>query len=117
MMLNSVLLPQPEWPTTHTNSPFSTPKLTSSKTTSSAAPLPCAGWRLARRSTYKKGSRVIPSSSVSGFVAHAPPRAGQQEIERHAHDANQQYGKDHGGQIEIVPLVPDVVADARAAHE
>ena len=54
MMFKMVDLPQPEWPITQANSPFSTPKVTFSKTVSSCELLRSPN-RLLRFSTYKNG--------------------------------------------------------------
>src|SRR6185369_2177975 len=75
-------------------------------------------------STIRAG--VAPRDALDGneFVGHALFRkrdhareARKDLVEQHADDADQENGDDDVGDREVVPLVPDEVADAGAADQ
>ena len=50
-------------------------------------------------------------------IGHQPLQLGHQLVEQHADHADEQDGRDDVSDGEVVPLVPDEVADARAADQ
>src|SRR5271156_5775012 len=159
-MLSTVVLPQPEWPITHANSPRWIDSHRFSNTATS--PPDGAGYRLAMASIemnlsviarrpcpargaarsdvpqmrdplLRAGSRfctaslsrrsapgtrkLIARSSCSFRECHHAGEAREDLIEQHPDKADQENGDDYIGDREIVPFVPDEVADAGAADE
>src|SRR5258706_7986486 len=106
--LRMVDLPQPEWPMMQTNSPRSMPKLTPSKT-ATALP-PGAGETFFRSWISRKDTGLFE-------VGDEFLQAADREIERHADYADREDREDHVGKVEVVPLVPDEIADAGAADQ
>src|SRR5437899_490345 len=112
-MLSTVVLPQPEWPMMQVNSPRAIDSHRSSNTV--VVPPPGAGKHF-----------VMPSMEMNLSVIEAPASlrerdhargARQDLVEDHADDADHQDRRDDVGDREIVPLVPDEIADAGAADE
>src|SRR5260221_6713035 len=100
-MLRIVVLPQPEWPITQTNSPRSIVKETCSKTARSPYDLPSS------RTSRKSGFDIR-----DGALQRA-----ESEVERHADNSDHEDRGDHVGEREAVPLVPHEVADAEVADQ
>src|SRR5262245_32732442 len=101
-MFNMVVLPQPECPIRHTNSPASTEKWMFSNT---VVPPPCPGKRLAMPSTLMRGSLIGERPSwVMGHASCALFRerneagqAGEDLVEQHADQADREdAGEDVG---------------------
>src|SRR5579872_4806964 len=109
-MLSTVVLPQPEWPITQANSPRSIDSQRFSNTTTSPPAAP--GYRLAMASIEMN----LPVTA-SFRERHHAGEARKNLIEQHTDKADQENGDDHVGDRQVVPLVPDEVADAGAAHE
>src|ERR1700733_10243613 len=84
-------------------------------------PLFCAGSRFCTASLSRRtapGTReLIARSSCSFRERHHAGEAREDLIEQHADKADQENGDDHIGDREVVPLVPDEVADAGAADQ
>src|SRR5580704_9385424 len=93
-MLSTVVLPQPEWPMTQTNSPRRMASHRSANTV--VAPPP----RAARVGGGIKQTRRGTSTSLR--ERHQPRRAGERLIEHHADEADHQDGGDDVGDREIV---------------
>src|SRR5882762_10514701 len=106
--LRMVVLPQPEWPMMQTNSPRSTAKLTPSKT---VIVLPFGAGYVFFRSWISR--KAMPLLDVGNEFLEPADR----EIERHSDHADGEDREDHVGEVEVVPFVPDEIADARAAHQ
>src|SRR6267154_2342475 len=106
--LRMVVLPQPEWPMMQTNSPRSTAKLTPSKT---VIVLPFGAGYVFFRSWISR--KAMPLLDVGNEFLEPADR----EIERHADHAYRENREDYVGEVEVVPLVPDEIADARAADQ
>src|ERR1700733_9338542 len=109
-MLSTVVLPQPEWPITHANSPRWIDSQRFSKTATS--PPEGAGYRLAIASIEMNLSVI-----ASFRERHHAGEARKDLIEQHSDQADQENGDDHIGNREVVPLVPDEVTDAGAADQ
>src|ERR1700733_4974415 len=109
-MLSTVVLPQPEWPITHANSPRWIDSQRFSKTATS--PPPGCGYRLAIASIEMNLSVI-----ASFRERHHAGEAREYLVEQHADEADQQNGDDDIGDREVVPLVPDEVADAGTADQ
>src|SRR6056297_4100016 len=99
-------LPQPEWPRIQTNSPFSIPKLAFSKTVS--VPPDPSGNCCVSCSIERNGLAMTASLF---HISHDTLQRAETGIEDHADNADHEDGEDDRGQVEVVPLVPDVVAD------
>src|SRR5262249_25688395 len=110
-MLSTVVLPQPECPMIQVNSPRCIDSHRSSNTV--VVPPPGAGKRLVMPSIEMNLS-VIRTSLREGDEAR---EAREDLVEHHADQADQEDRGDHVGDREVVPLVPDEVADAGAADE
>src|SRR5580692_4837228 len=84
-------------------------------------PLFCAGSRFCTASLSRRtapGTReLIARSSCSFRERHHAGEAREDLIEQHADKADQENGDDHIGDREVVPLIPDEVADAGAADQ
>src|SRR5258708_39436074 len=106
---SSVLLPQPEWPIRQTNSFM----LTSIEIESIARnrPLPLMGKSMETRSTLRNAMRLLAEAQL----AADPGKAG---VEREPDQPDQQDRDDHAGELQVVPFVPDEIADPalRADH-
>src|ERR1700730_2179887 len=109
-IFRTVVLPQPECPMTQTNSPRAIENHRFSNTVEAFPP--ASGKRRAMPSIEMKRS-PIPSLREGD----EPCEAGENLIERHAGDADHENRGDHTGDREVVPLVPDEVADPGAADE
>src|SRR5580704_2848668 len=109
-MLSTVVLPQPEWPITHANSPRWIESQRFSKTATS--PPEGAGYRLAIASIEMNLSVI-----TSFRERHHAGEARENLVEQHANKANEENGDDHIGDRKVVPLVPDEVTNAGATHE
>src|SRR5436190_12901998 len=109
-MLSTVVLPQPEWPMMQVNSPRCIDSHRSSNTV--VVPPPAAGKRLAMPSI-----EMNFCATVLFRERHELGGAREQQVERHADEADQQDRVDDVGDREVVPLVPDEVTDAGAAHQ
>src|SRR5579863_4794551 len=109
-ILSTVVLPQPEWPITHANSPRGTDSQRFSKTATSSPP--GCGYRLAIASI-----EMNLSVMASFRKRHHAGEAREDLIEQHAHEPDQENGDDHISDRKVVPLIPDEVADAGATHE
>src|SRR3954464_13621193 len=84
-MLRMVDLPQPEWPTMQTNSPFSMEKCTWSKTANGAAPR-SDGDNFDKPSTRRNST----AHSTVFRVGDSARQPRQQLVEQHADQADQQ---------------------------
>src|SRR5262249_16937683 len=114
-ILSTVVLPQPEWPMMQVNSPRFIDSHRSSNTV--VSPPPGAGKRLVMPSIEMNLSvalSVIGASLREGDEAREPRK---DLVEHHADQADQQDRGDNIGDGEVVPLVPDEVANAGAADE
>ena len=109
-MLSTVVLPQPEWPMMQVKSPRCIDSHRSSNTV--VVPPPGAGKRLA-----------MPSIEMNFCVIalfrkrHQPREPRQHQVEQHADHADQQNRVDHIRNRQIIPFIPDEVADAGAADQ
>src|SRR4051812_5851533 len=99
--LRSVLLPQPEWPMSVTNSPLRIDKSIPLRIVEEEKDMP-------RPSTLTYFSRPI---------AESPRREHQRLLEQQADHADGEDGDDDVLDLEVVPFVPDPEADAHAAGE
>ena len=109
-MLSTVVLPQPEWPITQTNSPRAIDSQRSSNTASRRRRAPDKRLAMPSMEMNVLGHRLTPGS-------HEARDAREDLVEQHADHADQQNGDDDVGDRQVVPLVPDEVADAGAADE
>src|ERR1700733_4883786 len=109
-ILSTVVLPQPECPITQANSPRRIESHRFSNTATS--PPDGALYRLAIASIEMNLSVI-----ASFRERHHAGEARENLIEQHADKADQENGDDHIGDREIVPFVPDEVADAGAADQ
>src|SRR6202008_2626627 len=109
--LRTVGLPQPEWPMMQANSPRAIDSQRSRNTV--VSPPAAAGKRLLMPSIEMK--RALTTGSFREGDEPGCPR--QQLVEHHADQPDHQNGGDDVRDGEIVPLVPDEVADAGAADQ
>src|SRR5712691_767696 len=109
-IFSTVVLPQPEWPMTQTNWPRAIENHRFSNTVDTLPP--ASGKRRAMPSIEMKRS---PISSLR--KGDEPCEAGEDLVEHHADDADHENRGDHVGDGEVIPLVPDEVADPGAADE
>src|SRR4051794_20047254 len=134
-MLSTVVLPQPEWPMMQTNSPRAIDSHRSSNTivlpplgAAKRLVIPSMEMNLSAigsvRSSVMRSpdprihpERQCPSPRPSLRKRHQPRDAGENLIEQHPDDPDHQDRGDHVGDREIVPFVPDEIADAGAADE
>src|ERR1700736_2397830 len=112
-MLSKVVLPQPEWPMTQTNSPR---RIASHRSANTVVSPPGVA---KLRAIPSIEMNLSPATAVNASFGerHRPRRAGERLIEHHADDADHQDGGDHVGDRQVVPFVPHEIADAGAAHE
>src|SRR5882757_6950513 len=109
-MLSTVVLPQPEWPMMQVKSPRCIGSHRSSNTV--VVPPPAAGNRFAMPSIE------MNFCAISLFrKRHQPGEPRQYQIEQHAHHSNQQNRVDHICNRQIIPFIPDEVADTGTADE
>src|SRR5262249_54127526 len=109
-ILRIVVLPQPEWPMTQVNSPRRIVSQRSSNTTVSAC---AAAKRLLIPSSEMNISEVIRLLGETDGTGQTR----QDLVKRHTDDTNDDNGCDHIGDREIVPLIPNEIADPGAADE
>src|SRR4029078_7823863 len=103
-MLSTVVLPQPEWPITQVNSPRFMASHRFSKIV--VDPPWGAGYRLSIPS-----SEMNLSAIISLRERHQPREPRQDLVQHHADQPNQQDRVDHIRDREIIPFIPDEVAD------
>src|SRR6266545_6777634 len=111
-ILSTVVLPQPEWPMMQVKSPRCIDSHRSSNTV--VVPPLGAGKRLVIPSIEMN---LSPDMAPSLRERHEARGARQHLVEDHADEPDHQDGDDDVGDREVVPLVPDEVADAGAADE
>src|SRR5450830_288182 len=121
--LRMVVLPQPEWPMMQTNSPRASEKLTSANTGFAATKALLSPSILSRAFTLG----VFPWDRAAGVscvrderslhISHHLLYLAKHQVQQHADDADYADGKDHVGQRQVVPLVPDKVANAGSPHQ
>src|SRR5690242_253070 len=111
-MLSSVVLPQPEWPMTQTNSPR---RIASHRSANTVVSPPGVAKLRANPSIEMNLSPA--TGGVSLRKSHRAGRALERLVEHHADDADHQDGGDHVGDRQVVPFVPYEITDAGAAHE
>src|SRR5690606_24474200 len=97
----TVVLPQPEWPITQTNWPFSTLKLRSSNTTVSGREF-VPGKIFSRPWISRK-------AMASLHVGDQLRESREQLVQDHADQADREDARDDVGDRQVVPLVPDEV--------
>src|SRR6056297_1416323 len=97
-----------------TNSPFSMPKVASSNTV--RAP-PCPSGNLWVRCSIERNGLDTMGLPSLFRVGDGALQRGKGRVQHHADDTDHEDREDDRGQVEVVPLVPDVIADPRPADE
>src|SRR5882672_9726655 len=110
-MLSTVVLPQPECPMMQVNSPRAMASHRSSNTV--VAPPPGAGKRLLMPSMEMNLSPDIASLRKR----HKPREPRQHLVKQHPNHPNHQNRRYHICNRQIIPFIPDEVADAGAADQ
>src|SRR6516162_4358112 len=114
-MLSTVVLPQPEWPMMQVKSPRAIESQRFSNTVVVAPP--GAGKRRVIPSMEMNLSAATISLLLSFGERHEPRGAGEDLVERHADDADDDDRRDHIGDRQVVPLIPDKIPDAGSADQ
>src|SRR5262249_37941693 len=107
---SSVVLPQPEGPTTATNSPRRTSRFTPARTFT--APNACSTPRSSRSTSVTAASALVAP-------AHAgdPGQPHEQPIEEDTDEADRDHGRGEEVDAQAVARVPDCEAQALAARD
>src|SRR5262252_454067 len=111
-MLSTVVLPQPEWPMMQTNSPR---RIVSHRSSNTVVRPPSGAGKWRAMPSIEMNLSVMRDADetcASLLERHGAGQPRQDEVEEHPDQADHQNRGDHIGDRQVVPFVPDEVADA-----